>query len=185
MDEEQFLKIGHIIYIQDPIEKFFAIAGREPFDFETGEEDTLLYSEVASGAESGFIEIENLEPDENPLHLFEVLWGVNHTNNVKYYIKYPSGVSRLGTDDDKDIGFINSDKSPGVDPDPSYKFYTYPDHYPSINCENHSAVIITPKIYFKGMKYQIDEIKDTVTLQKLTSGAIPFRRIVLGGLRTS
>lgn len=185
MDEEQFLKIGHVVHIDEPVSKYFKVASREPFDFETGEEDTLLFSTVASGAESGFKEIENLEPDENPLHLFEVLWGVADVGDIKYRIKYPSGVSRIGTDDDKDIGFINFDKSPHIDPDPCYKFYTYPDHFPAINCENGSAVTITPKIYFRGMKYQIDEIKDTETLNRIKAGAIPFRRIVLGGLKTT
>lgn len=180
---DDFLKQGYIVWIDDPLMGFYRIVRREPFDYETGEEDTAIFSTVASGAESGFKNIETLEPDDKPLHLFQVLWGVKHTGNIKYYVKIPTGQNRFGVDDDKEIGFINAERSPHYDPNPLFQFYLISDWYPSINCVNNSPVTIQPKVWFRGMKYDIEKITDTAELQAIEAGKIPHRRIYFGGVK--
>jgi hypothetical protein len=182
--ESLWLKENYFIYIGDPINKFYKITRREAFEFETGREDTAIFSAVSSGSESGYKNIDILEPDETPRHLFQVLWGVKDTL-VRYYLKLPTGTNRFGTDEKKDIGYINAERSPYYAPNPDYMFWLVNDWYPSINAVNESPVTITPKIWFRGMKYDIEEVKETKVLSMLKSGQLPHRKITLGGIKTS
>lgn len=177
-EEEIYLKEGYSIYIDEPYNGYYRIVRREPFDFVTGEENTAIFSTVASGAESGFRNIDTIEPDNDPLHLYQVVWGVADVGDIKYYLKIPTGQNRLGVDDDKEIGFINGDKSPHYEPNPNYAFFLVHDWVPSINCVNGSAVTITPKIWFRGMKYDIQKINEQ------TAGPI-VRKIVFGGIKNT
>ena len=184
MSEDIYLKEGYIVWIDEPYNGYYRILRREPFEFETGQEDTAIFSTVAFGSSSGFKNVELLEPDNNPLHLFQVLWGVQHTGNVKYYMKIPTGQNRFGVDEDKEIGFINEEKSPWYDPDPLFQFWLIHEWYPSVNCVNGSPVTITPKVWFKGMKYDIELVKDERTLAQIRSGGA-FRKIVFGGVKNT
>ena len=183
MDPNIFLKEGHIVWIDDPLQKFYRIVRREPFDYVTGEEDTAVFTTVAPGAESKFKSIEALEPDDKPLHLFQVLWGVQHTGDIKYYIKIPSGQNRFGVDTDKEIGFVNAEKSPYYDPNAQFQFYLISEWKPTVNCVNNSPVTITPKIWFTGMKYDIEPITDAATLAAIKAGRQPHRQIFFGGIK--
>jgi len=185
MTDDLYLKQGHIVWIDEPLKQFYKIVRREPFEYETGEEDTAIFTTVASGAESGFKDIATLEPDNKPLHLFQVLWGVADSGPIKYYVKIPSGQNRFGVDEDKEIGFINAQKSPYFDPDPLYQFYLIAEWTPSINCKNNSAVTITPKVWFKGMKYDIEPITNPGLLDSLNAGKTPHRRIYFGGVKNT
>lgn len=177
MEDDTYLKEGHVVWIDDPYNGFYKIVRREPFQYTTGDEDTAIYTAIASGAESGFKNIEELEPDNKPLHLFQVLWGVQHCGDIKYYLKNPAGQNRYGTDEDKEIGYINADLSPYIEMDALYQFYLINEWYPAINCVNNSPVTITPKIWFKGMKYDIEKID--------YSASAPHRKIIFGGVKNT
>ena len=181
--EDVFLKEGHIVWLNE-LNGWFRVTAREAFDYETGEEDTAVFSTVASGSETGFKNFEALEPDNKPQHLFQVLWGVRDDEDIKYYIKIPVGQNRMGIDEDKEIGFVNATKSPAYDPNPLYQFYLINGWYPSINCVNNSPVTITPKVYFSGMKYDIEPVTDQATLDAINRGA-PRRLVVFGGIKTT
>ena len=185
--DEIWLKRGYfveIVYPGSPEDNYWKITATEPFEYETGTEETAVFSAVASGSESGYKNVPLLEPDDVPPHLFQVLWGVKDCK-VKYYIKIPTGTNRIGTDEDKDIGFITADRSPYYEPNPLYQFWLLHAWYPSINAVNESPVTITPKIWFRGMKYDIEKVTDEELLKGLKEGRIPCTRIVLGGIRTS
>jgi len=175
-ENDGYLKEGWIVYLDDPYREYYKIVKREPFDYETGEEDTAVFSTVAFGAESGFRNIDQLDPDKDPLHLFQVRWGVQDTR-AKYYIKIPAGQNRYGVDEDKEIGFINADRSPFYDPNPLYEFFLMYDWVPAFNCKNTGPVTITPKLWFRGMKYNIERISD----QRAAASGV-HRKIVFGGL---
>jgi len=183
MDRNIFLKEGHIVWIDEPLKKFYRIVRCEPFDYVTGEEDTAVFTTVASGSESGFKNISALEPDDKPLHLFQVLFGVQHTGDIKYFVKLPAGQNRFGIDTDKEIGFVNAEKSPYYDPNAQFQFYLISEWYPSVNCVNGSPVTITPKIWFTGMKYDIEPITDAATIAAINAGKIPHRQIFFGGIK--
>jgi hypothetical protein len=186
MDDDIWLKKGYFVELTfpgAPDDNYYEITAAEPFEYETGTEDTAIFSAVSSGSDSGYKNIELLEPDDVPPHLFQVLWGVKDTQ-VKYYLKLPTGTNRMGVDEDKDIGFITAEKSPYYAPNPLYQFWLLHAWYPSIKAVNESPVTITPKIWFKGMKYDIKKVGGE-TLELLKAGKLPCRRIEIGGVRTS
>lgn len=178
MADDPFLKEGYAVWIDDPYNGFYKIVRKEPFDFMTGEESPAIFSTVASGTESGFRNIDQLEPDNDPLHLYQVLWGVADFGDIKYYLKVPAGQNRLGVDKDKEIGFINADKSPFYDPSPLFQFWLIHDWIPAINCVNGSPVIVRPKVWFRGMKYDIEKIPEA------RAGAV-HSKVVLGGIKNT
>jgi hypothetical protein len=176
-ENEGYLKEGWVVWIDDPYNAYYKIVRREPFDFETGEESPLLFSTVAPGAESGFKNIDTLEPDTDPLHLFQVRWGVSDVSPVKYYLKIPTGQNRFGVDENKEIGFLDATKSSWYAPNPTFEFFLIHDWIPSINMVNGSAVTRTPKIRFVGFKYDIEKIDSA------PNGV--YRKIVFGGIKNT
>ena len=177
-EEEIYLKEGYTVFIDEPYNGYYRVIRREPFDFVTGEETPLIFSAVASGAESGFKNIDTIEPDNDPLHLYQVIWGVADTGDIKYYYKLPTGQNRAGVDEDKEIGFINADKSPFYDPNPLFQFWLIHDWYPAINCVNGSPCTITPKVWFRGMKYDIQRLQDSEKPQIV-------KKVVFGGIKNT
>jgi hypothetical protein len=177
-EEEIFLKEGYSIYIDEPYSGFYRIVRREPFDFVTGEESPAIFSTVASGSDSGYKNITTIEPDNDPLHLYQVLWGVRDIGQIKYYLKIPTGQNRFGVDESKEIGYINADKSPFFEPNPTFQFWIIHDWFPAIKCVNNSAVYIVPKVWFRGMKYDIQKLPDS------PPPAIS-RKVVFGGVKNT
>lgn len=178
LDENIFLKEGYTIYVDEPLNKYYKVVRREPFSYITGNETPVIFSTVASGSETGFKNIDALEPDDDPMHIFQVLWGVADYDPVKYYMKIPSGQNRFGLDNDKEIGFVDAAISPWFNPSALFQFWLKPDWIPAINCKNGSACVITPKIYFQGMKY------DVAALTKDQAGTI-YKKVVFGGVKNT
>jgi hypothetical protein len=178
------LKPGHYVYIEKPLDTFYKVLAKEVLDYETGKEDTAVFSSVASGASSGFKNIELLEPDSTPLHLLMVIPCFVDTQ-FEFYIKLPTGTNIFGVDKKKDIGFINAHKSPVYDPNPDFAFWIVKDYYPAIEAKNISAFAFTPKIIFTGMKYDIEKVEDSRIITQITEGKIPCKRIKIGGIKTS
>lgn len=178
-------------YVQIPTEglssKFFQVKNSEPFEFETGDEASAIFAAVTSGSESGFKPIDVIEPDDSPMHLYYVLWGVK--DGCKYFVKIDTGTNRFGIDEDKDIGYITNEKSPYFAPDPAYAFWLVNNHYPSINAVNVTKDSLTPKVWFRGFKYDLVEVKDPQTivlLRNYESGRspnLPFKRVTIGGVK--
>lgn len=175
----------------DPV-GFRKVGASEPFEYETGTSDTAEFSSVSAGAESSFQNIPNLEPDDTPPHLYHVLWGVR--DRCLYSIKIPTGTNRLGVDKDLDVGFITNEKSPYFAPNPDYAFWLIENYYPAVNAKNGDARnpavgAITPKVYFKGTKYDITKVEDKKILILLNnykngvSPGIPFTTITIGGVK--
>lgn len=189
MARPEDIREGFYVRVLTPAleDKFFRVGKTEPFAYETGTSDTAEFASVVSGSESGFKNIDVLEPDGSPIHLFWVMLGVK--DGGKYSLKIPTGTDRLGTDEDKDVGFITNEKSPYYAPDPMYGFWLVSDYYPAVNMDNITPFSVTPKVWFSGTKWDLEEVKDAETLNKLKSfqkGAmpgIPFTEVTIGGIK--
>ena len=188
----ELLKEGFYIKID---ETFYKAVAREPFQYDTGTETTAHFSAVASGSTSGWTNITTLEPDDNPRRLYQIRMGVAYSDAVtgmKYQFKIPTGNDRFGLDVDKAIGFIDGNLSPFDAPTELFEFWLLHDYYPSINVTNNLSISLTPKLRFIGMKYDIPKVqelieqgKETVDiLTKLKDGRIPYKTVILGGVRT-
>lgn len=199
MAKPEDLREGFYVRVLTPAleNKFFRIGKLEPFTYETNTSDTAEFASVASGSESGFKNIDVLEPDDTPRHLFWVEWGVK--SGGYYQMKIPTGTDRLGTDEDKDVAKITNEKSPHYSPEPRYGFWLVADYYPSINFVNKrvlpsgtevgTGVEILPKVWFSGMKWDLEEVEEKDILEKLknfqkgVTPSIPFSEVTISGVK--
>ena len=167
--------------------KFWKIGAVEALDFTTGDQTATLFSAVATGASSGFINIDTLDPARDPRHLFYVVAGFK--DGCRYQIKIPNGSDRMGVDDTRDIARLDNVKSPYNDPNTHYAFYLIKDMYPAIQAINATGVSLTPQVFFTGEKYDLDEISNPDLINKLKNFElgitpyVPFKAITLGGVK--
>lgn len=175
----EFLKIGYFVKLG---ELFYKITGTEPFKYATGEGRYTEFTAVLTGAESGWKDIEALEPSNAPPHIYQVRPGVK--DGCKYYFQLPTGTHVWGIDEDKDVGYIDSKLSPHYAKNDDYEFFLTHDHYPRVNADNATGQTVTPKVYFEGMKYDYTEAEeDEIVL--LAERRLPYREIRVGGIKTA
>lgn len=167
------LKEGYYIQIQG---NFFQIIAREPFRYVT-DSSTAEFTAVTTGSESGFQNIEKLEPDEG--RLYQCFFGF--ADGLTYFFKIPTGTDRYGVDEDKDIGFLDSILSPYFAPNPDFEVFLVENIYPSINAKNESGVTVTPKVYAQGFKYDLREVTAEEE-DELVGGKRNFTIVTVGGV---
>lgn len=160
---------GHFVKLGDT---FYRIKSREAFNYITGDSTTAEFTTVATGATSGFQNIDVLEPDKD--QLYQVWVGVK--DGERYQIKIPTGTNRYGVSEDQDVGYIDNEKSPYFAKDKLYEFWLIKNVFPAINALNNTGRTLTPAVWFEGMKYE---------LEKVTGGApTTYKTITIGGLAT-
>lgn len=185
------LKLNHIIQFigsDVPAEykgAYFVLLQKEPFKYKTGDSATE-FSAVASGSSSGFQNIDVLEPDNSPLHLYWVTFGFQCGG--KFALKIPTGADRLGIDEDKDVAYLRNTDSPWLAPNPEYGFWLIHDTFPAFNYTNDTPLSLTPAIYFEGYRFLIAKVADREVVAKLDafrSGnqGLPFKSIMIGGVQ--
>lgn len=177
----QDLLPGHYVYV-NVYDEFYKIGDVEPFQYDTGQETTAVFSAVAASATSGFQNLTQLDPDDKPRrHLFQVMIGVNY--NFRYYFKIPTGTNRFGTDETKSIGFLSPTISPWYAPNKDFQFWTVAEYFPAIDATNDNPnETITPVVRTVGFKYELHEL-DKETKEKLRQGMKAYKHITVGGLR--
>jgi len=183
------LKPGWFVFIQDPLNAWYQVKDPEPFNYRTGDASVAEFSSLAAGAQSGFINIGNLEPDKNPPHLFYVVPGVEDVE-IRYNFKIPAGTDRLGTDVIQNAGFLDAIRSPFYSPNPHYSMWLIGDYFPAVNANNTSNESRTPRVWFNGYKYDLIKLDErdplqSQIIQKLSTGQIQSTRINIGGIKTS
>jgi len=163
--------------------KFFRVKRKEGFEYETGRTTgTAEFSTVASGSLTGFRDVKVLEPDERPQRAAYVEMGFK--DGAEYTVKIKSGTIRYGPDGDKNAARLNNQKSPYFDPDPTFAFWLLgPDWFPSLEARNVTPFTITPIVFFKGFKFDLDEITDTGEIDRIKASG-KFTIITLGGVGT-
>jgi len=166
----EVLRIGDNVFIPRLDNKYFQVAAVEPFTYGTGESATAEFSSTTTGSNTGFVNVSVLEPDDRPRRLFQVWLGVR--DGCTYFVKLPVGTDRWGVDEDKDVGFIDNDKAPYFAKNKLYEFWLVHDTYPAIKASNATGTTLTPKVYFEGLKY---------TLQELGQRPAVFRTVLVGG----
>lgn len=178
---------GHLVYI-DATNSFWQIAAREPLKYVTNTGNATEFSSLASGNTTADISISNLEPDDNPPHLYQLAWGVQ--DGLQYKIKIPTGISRFGPDLDRTSTYITSFDSHRVDPSGDVtEFWLVKYYFPAFTVYNASPVAQTPQVWFFGMSYDIKPVTDPMLLETLRRGlaglgsSVPFKRVSVGGVR--
>lgn len=169
------LKVGYLItFVGSWAEskgytgKFFRLLLKEHLIYITGEGDKTEFTAVATGAKSGFINIEALEPSTNQLYIIRP--GVR--DGCKYHAKL-TGKDRHGPALDIDMAYFTNQDSFYTDPSEALEFFLVNDMFPSYNAVNDTGATITPKIYFKGTQWDFKEVPK----------AEPYSIVTLGGLK--
>ncbi len=161
--------------------KFFKITQREPFDYVTGATSgTAEFSSVASGGSSGFKDITVLQSDKS--HLRAIYAEMGFQDGMAYQVKLKSGTIRYGPDGDKNSARLTNVKTPYVDPDGTWAFWLFgQDWFPSINAINLTPFQLTPMVFFKGYKYEMVQLLDSLEVTRLQASG-KFSVITLGGV---
>lgn len=186
----EFLREGYFVKIGD---LFYQITAVEPFNYATNEGDLTEFTVISTAATSGFKDIKNLEPSESPPRLYQVRAGIQ--DGLDYKFKIPTGTSRWGVDEDKDVGYFDHTKTPFFEMNEDYEFWLINDYYPSVQASNAVGISVIPKVYFEGMKYDVKLVKGMdirsgaidpgSVADRLSKGQLSYRAITLGGVKVS
>ncbi len=171
------LRVGQIFQLSTSPNQYRVIKRRERFNLDDPDDTTFVA--VATTLNSGWIDLVNLEPDNNPPTLYQAQLGFE--NGGDYYIKFPQGVNIHGVNEATDVGFINALRSPAIFPNDNYEYWLLHGDYPSINMVNNTPYPITPKVYALGYRYLF---RNANGLEVATAKARPGVSIMLqrGGL---
>lgn len=156
------------------LDKFFRILRKERLIYITGEGDKTEFTAVATGAESGWKDIEALQPATN--ELYQLRPGVK--DGCKYHEKL-TGKERHGPALDVDMAYFCNQDSLWADPSEEFEFFLVHEMYPSYNAVNATGSTVTPKIWFKGWRWDIEQATEFTKDRKPPE----FATITLGGIK--
>jgi len=120
--------------------------------------DNLFYLDEADavGAESTatYNELTNLNPPHGQLYAVYKIW---IDGNVELFLKQPAATNRWGTQRSPEGGLLN-DRISGVKGGMYTNLFFTIDNPPSIQLVNRQPISITPKIWYIGWRYAIEEL---------------------------
>ena len=164
MDLEQGFAISDNICIRiGGTKKYYTVTNR----------DNLFYLEEhdAVGAESTstYSEITNLNPPHGQIYQIYKVW---IDGNVYLYVKQPAATNRWGTQRSPEGGFLN-DRTSGTKGGMYVNLFFTIDNPPSIQLRNIQPVSITPKVWYIGWRYAIEELPNKpATFTEITISGI-------------
>lgn len=173
------LRIGQIFELSTDPNRYFVVTSRERFNLD--DPDDSHFAAVATTLNSGWIDLVNLDPKENPPHLYQVHLGFE--NGGDYYIKFPTGTNIHGVNETKNVGFLNALRSPAIFPNDDYEYWLLSE-YPSVNMVNNTPYAITPKIYASGYKYLFRPVgpREAAAVKARPTASIMLQRGGLAGM---
>ncbi len=173
------LKVGDVfIYSKEP-NVLYEVSGREKFNWHTGQAPTAEFGAVANNANSGWVDLDRLDPRQTPPELVQLRLGFE--DGFAYFIKYPSGTSIHGVNKDKDIGFLDAERSPKLLPNEDYEYWAMNGCYPSVNAQNLTGYADTPMVFVEGYRYTFKPAGGA-KLTLVSTGRIRPRYIQEGGV---
>jgi len=149
IDLEKGFAIGDNICIKiGGTKKYYVITNR----------DNLFYldepSAISSDSTATYSEVTNLNPPHGQLYQVYKIWV---DGNVLLYLKQPAATNRWGTQRSPEGGFLN-DRTSGVKGGMYVNLFFTIDNPPSVQLVNQQPVSITPKIWYIGWRYTIEEL---------------------------
>lgn len=163
-------------------EKFYFVKNAEP-----GFYVYRWTKDVASNAESGPENIEDLEPGRRDV-LYQVIFGIKP--NVYIYIAIPADTRLYGVAEEaipregfREVGAITQDMSPYKNPDFITELFLMKDtsyEYPALYAYNPNNKPVRPVIRFIVNKIEMEEITEAETIELMKKKRITYRPIVLG-----
>lgn len=173
------LRNGELLLLSTDLEGYWVVNLKEKFNTDSPER-TQAFAAVLAAANSGWIDLDDLDPRDNPKELLQIRMGFE--DGLNYYIKYPSGTNIHGINRDKDVAYLDAMKSPRLLPNDDYEYWALHDWYPSVNAVNPTAYADTPKVFAEGWRYTLRRAT-TKEIAAATSGRRYARFIQLGGVQ--
>ena len=175
------LKVGYIVtFVGNWAEskalfgKYYRILRKEPLIYITNEGDTTEFATVATGADSGFKDIEKLEPETH--QLYQLRPGVK--DGCRYFPRL-TGKDRYGPALDIDMAYFTNQDSFYTAPTEDYEFFLVKDMFPSYKATNDTGSTITPQIFFRCWQYDYEQ----ATEYSVAKRPPEYTPITLGGLK--
>ena len=161
--------------------KMFLVKRKEGSDYETGRTTGAAeFSTVATTLTSGFKNVDRIEPDTSQIAWYQ--WYVR--DGEEYQMKLKAGSIRFGPQQEPNVGFLDNEKSGPTDPNEKYSFWLFKDWFPSIQANNITPYTVTPKVYFEGFKFDIEEVKDLGEILRIKASG-KYSIVTLGGVANS
>ena len=120
--------------------------------------DTIFYQkqhdEIAADSTESYAEMTDLNPPHGNLYQIYKIWV---DGNIKLYLKQPASTNKWGTNRSPAGGFLN-DRISGVKGGMYTNLFFTIDNPPSVQLVNEQHIAITPKIWWIGWRYAIEEL---------------------------
>ncbi len=115
--------------------------------------------EIAADSTDSYSEVTNLNPPHGQLYSIYKIWV---DGNIKLYCKQPAATNRFGTQRSPAGGFL-TDHISGMKGGMYLNLNFTIDNPPSIQLVNEQNIAITPKIWYIGWRYAIEELPSKPT----------------------
>ncbi len=123
--------------------------------------DTLFYlnepDAVAANTTTSYAEVTQLNPPHSQLYQIYKIW---LDGNVELSLKQPASTDRWGSQRSPSGGLIN-DRVSGLKGGVYLNLWFTIDNPPSVQLVNRQPVEISPKIWYIGWRYAIEEVQGT------------------------
>lgn len=189
MSEEysKWLLEGYFLKLYDPSTRaysYYFVSQRERAEYVHTWSAT-----IASGAESGPEDLENLKPLALG-RLYQMVFGIDV--GVYIYVDFPQGTRRWGTDkkpkassSNWEIGWIDNIKSEFESPSFVTEMFLSKGgsyEYPYLYAYNPTSRTLKPKLRFIQNRLELEAVTEDETIDKLEKKLIPYRFVTLGGI---
>ncbi len=144
--------------------------------------DTIFYleeaDEIAADSTASYSEVTNLNPPHGQLYSIVKLW---IDGNIKLFLKQPAATNRWGTQRSPAGGLLN-DRISGLKGGLYLNLWFSIDNPPSVQLVNEQPVAITPKIWYIGWRYSIEEVPGTPEYFTNGKPQFPYTQVTITGL---
>ncbi len=152
MDLEKGFAIGDNIALKiGGTRKYYVVTNR----------DTIFYlnepDAIAANTTDSYSELTELNPPHGQLYQIYKIW---IDGNVELYLKQPAATNKWGTQRAPAGGLLN-DRTSGVKGGMYTNLFFTIDNPPSVQLVNTQEISITPKIWYIGWRYAIEEAPST------------------------
>jgi len=121
--------------------------------------DNMFYLDepdaVAADSTASYSEVTNLNPPHGQIYQVYKIW---IDGNVYLYLKQPAATNRWGSQRSPEGGFL-TERISGIKGGCYLNLFFTIDNPPSIQLRNEQPVSITPKIWYIGWRYAIEELQ--------------------------
>lgn len=128
--------------------KYYTVTNRDVIFYQK------VHDEIVADSTESYSEMTDLNPPHGQLYQVYKIWV---DGNVKLYLKQPAATNKFGTHRSPAGGFL-TDRISGMKGGMYVNLFFTIDNPPSVQLVNEQHIAITPKIWWIGWRYAIEEL---------------------------